>query len=518
MTEPYQLFDALPSHIEDALRASIQRFGVLVPVYVDQDGNILDGNHRKRIAEELKVPFDRIVRYCEDEEERHEIARTLNADRRQLTEEQRRKVAADLFSQGHSERAVAAVTGVSPATAHRLKNQATASGEAVQPERTKGLDGKSRPARRAQVWARSGGEQERAQAALTELGDDAQAKKFGMLDVRKAERAAREKEQGTALDQHQARMEDRVAKDPQISRYLDAVKSGELQPSWWSVSAQGGGRKSIPELSVKDVSKTFTGQPFTWPRYTGAVWVTGAFSEARWDEFREDLSVPLFTEEEWEEFTCTDPETELEALDFPGSQFFRWKSTCYPYEHPTIRRTYEPGYGCFFVEDGCERENIHSRGPTFVRRGWGEWRVIEFHDGDGGREERRLFQQDHACDSFVKQAYETVDPLTFSQANIHQLAFWKAAPVDMSWAYVRHRTIDRDAAVAALRADADRIEAAERLDGEELTRRAAAWLQDYTPPEPYMWREGHCAFPRRPDGTVDKDAWEQVLRNSGSAL
>ena len=113
MTAPYQLFDALPAHIEDALRASIQRFGVLVPVTVDQHGAMLDGHHRARIADELEVKYDRLVRHCDDDDERREIARTLNADRRQLDEDQRRAVAVDLRKQGHSYRAIGGALGVS---------------------------------------------------------------------------------------------------------------------------------------------------------------------------------------------------------------------------------------------------------------------------------------------------------------------------------------------------------------------------------------------------------------------
>ncbi|MGH9187583.1 MAG: ParB N-terminal domain-containing protein [Acidimicrobiales bacterium] len=49
----YQLFDPLPAPLEAALRASIERFGVLVPVVKDAAGDIIDGHHRQRIADEL---------------------------------------------------------------------------------------------------------------------------------------------------------------------------------------------------------------------------------------------------------------------------------------------------------------------------------------------------------------------------------------------------------------------------------------------------------------------------------
>lgn len=52
---PFQLFRNLAPPIEAALRASIYRFGVLVPIAKDQHGNILDGHQRARLADELGV-------------------------------------------------------------------------------------------------------------------------------------------------------------------------------------------------------------------------------------------------------------------------------------------------------------------------------------------------------------------------------------------------------------------------------------------------------------------------------
>ena len=54
---PFQLFRNLAPPIEAALRASIYRFGVLVPIAKDQHGNILDGHQRARIADELGVKY-----------------------------------------------------------------------------------------------------------------------------------------------------------------------------------------------------------------------------------------------------------------------------------------------------------------------------------------------------------------------------------------------------------------------------------------------------------------------------
>src|SRR4051812_39932626 len=51
----FALFGPLEPATEAALRASIERFGVLVPVTFDQRGRILDGHHRWRMAAELGV-------------------------------------------------------------------------------------------------------------------------------------------------------------------------------------------------------------------------------------------------------------------------------------------------------------------------------------------------------------------------------------------------------------------------------------------------------------------------------
>jgi len=146
MTETMQLFDQLPAHIEAALVGSIERFGVLVPVIKDQHGRILDGHHRARIAHELNIDYPTDTRHVANDEEAAEIARTLNSDRRHLTEDQRREVAAQLRAEGHSLRAIAGALGVAHKTIHR--DLASVSGDTDEPEYVMSLDGRRRPARR----------------------------------------------------------------------------------------------------------------------------------------------------------------------------------------------------------------------------------------------------------------------------------------------------------------------------------------------------------------------------------
>lgn len=147
-----QLFDALSPTIEDALRASIRRFGVIVPVVKDQHGRIVDGHHRSRIAGELGVDFAVQQVAVADEDEAREIARTLNSDRRHLDEDQRRAVVVELRRMGHSERAIAGAVGISKATVHRdIERAAIGSGEPIQPERVLRQGGGSYPATRPAV-------------------------------------------------------------------------------------------------------------------------------------------------------------------------------------------------------------------------------------------------------------------------------------------------------------------------------------------------------------------------------
>lgn len=182
---PFQVMPALDAATESALRSSIQRFGVLVPVTHDQHGRILDGHHRSRIADELKVKYRIDVVRCADDAERHEIARTLNADRRHLSIQQRHEMVADLRREGHSLRAIAGAVGASKDTVAR--DLATVSRETV-PERVTGRDGKSRPATRPLIVAtKNTREAERAQAALTSMPE-----RTGVMDVKRAERVARE--------------------------------------------------------------------------------------------------------------------------------------------------------------------------------------------------------------------------------------------------------------------------------------------------------------------------------------
>ena len=94
------LVELPPLSAEDyeGLRASIAVSGVVVPIVLWPKGKItyiVDGSHRKKIADELGYECPEIVRDDLTEEEARIMARALNLARRQLDREQKRSVIAD---------------------------------------------------------------------------------------------------------------------------------------------------------------------------------------------------------------------------------------------------------------------------------------------------------------------------------------------------------------------------------------------------------------------------------------
>jgi transposase-like protein len=144
MTGVYQAYKDLDPATEAALRASIERFGVLQAITVDQYGNVLDGHQRVRLAGELGVSYKTDTKVVADEDEAWEIARTLNEDRRPLPREQRLPVVKALREDGHSLRAIAGAVGVSQ---EQARQDLSTVKDLTVPDRITGLDGKSRPAR-----------------------------------------------------------------------------------------------------------------------------------------------------------------------------------------------------------------------------------------------------------------------------------------------------------------------------------------------------------------------------------
>ena len=116
MNEPYQFLDALSDEERKALTESIKERGVLAPVLVDDDGNILDGYHRAAICDELGIDYPTEVVPGLNEAEKVELAISLNLKRRHLTSDQKRQLVLRLREHGLSIRKIAKATGIPRST------------------------------------------------------------------------------------------------------------------------------------------------------------------------------------------------------------------------------------------------------------------------------------------------------------------------------------------------------------------------------------------------------------------
>lgn len=149
----YQLFPEWEHDRFLELKESIREIGVLVPVEMDTEGNLLDGYHRVRAWEELRsegvmVPdYPVAVRKFDSEIEKRTHIRRLNSARRDLTHDQRIEQVKRQWEDtpNASSREVAGICGVSKDTALRYRPEhATVHGETV--ARVVSRDGKARPA------------------------------------------------------------------------------------------------------------------------------------------------------------------------------------------------------------------------------------------------------------------------------------------------------------------------------------------------------------------------------------
>jgi ParB family chromosome partitioning protein len=142
----YQPFNDLPASQFQALVADVARHGVLLPIIVDEDDVTIDGHQRRRAAAEASVDCPRIVVAGLTDDEKQEMAITLNLFRRHLAGVERSQALQKLANLGLSTRRISSALGIAKSTVHDGLRQLSESGQLDRPERVEGADGKSRPA------------------------------------------------------------------------------------------------------------------------------------------------------------------------------------------------------------------------------------------------------------------------------------------------------------------------------------------------------------------------------------
>jgi ParB-like chromosome segregation protein Spo0J len=121
----------------------------MVPVEVDEQGNVLDGHHRVRICDEEGISdYPRIVRSFPSEEAKRLHIRALNLLRRHLTPEQRQTVIDDQLrdTPERSDRQIGAALGVHHQTVEARRQELEGRGEIRHVETRTDTRGRQQPA------------------------------------------------------------------------------------------------------------------------------------------------------------------------------------------------------------------------------------------------------------------------------------------------------------------------------------------------------------------------------------
>lgn len=188
----FQLYRDYTDDEMDRLMVDIIDKGVLQPITVDQNGVILDGNHRARAHAQLRAagfklpPLERRLVPLQSDLDRYGYAVSLNEVRRQLTPEDRALTESKLRERGMSYRGIARLFNVSQTTVSRDLSAVTF----VTPDKVHGLDGRIHPAKKRTVVSTfSDRDVERARTALEALGDDAPTGQFTVAQLEKKARA-----------------------------------------------------------------------------------------------------------------------------------------------------------------------------------------------------------------------------------------------------------------------------------------------------------------------------------------
>lgn len=143
----YQLLPPLSDAEYAALREDIRAAGVRVPIDVDEDGNILDGHHRKKIADELGVECpERVVRDL-PEFAKVDYALTVNLTRRHLDKEGRKALVTRSLKRDPrlSDREHARRCGVSHTYVSGVREALEAAEQLATSASRVGKDGRERP-------------------------------------------------------------------------------------------------------------------------------------------------------------------------------------------------------------------------------------------------------------------------------------------------------------------------------------------------------------------------------------
>ena len=144
----FQSMPPLSPEEYEALASSIREHGIQVPILVDENDVVIDGHHRRKIADELGIACPRRHVVDLDDTAKRALSLSLNLDRRHLTREQRRALVAESLKADPqlSNREHARRTGADHKTVGATRSRLESGGEIPHHEIRIGADGVAQPA------------------------------------------------------------------------------------------------------------------------------------------------------------------------------------------------------------------------------------------------------------------------------------------------------------------------------------------------------------------------------------
>ena len=140
----YQEFDPLAPEEFAALERSILDRGVDVPIILDENGNAIDGHHRLKICKKHGITnYPTIVKVGLSDDEKRDLAQSLNMARRSLSREQRREQIKHRLKRNpqQSDRLIAQSLGVDHKTVGSVRAAMSEGGELPHVELKVGRNG-----------------------------------------------------------------------------------------------------------------------------------------------------------------------------------------------------------------------------------------------------------------------------------------------------------------------------------------------------------------------------------------
>ena len=187
----YRFFDPqTPAEYESFKRTIAQR-GVDVPTVWDEDGNLLDGEHRERACWELGIDCRREVRQFASDGDKCEFVVTVNCKRRQPNRKQKRDLIARYLTADPeiADNTLAdLIGGISKNNVTNVRRGLEASHQIPKLTAFRGKDGKVRPRQYKRIIANNQRELKVAQVTIRSLPNSCDGK---MLDLTTASRRAK---------------------------------------------------------------------------------------------------------------------------------------------------------------------------------------------------------------------------------------------------------------------------------------------------------------------------------------